>query len=149
MNVMVSLSHTPMADPPRWNPFLRSSSDAPPFPCITPSTVTCVMVVSFMVAAPFSLGFGRRLIRLDRGADLIGRSRVRPANSTRRIWNTKRIRTATCASVLSPDLTESETGRLVWSVYGAQRAQSVQPAADAPAAKPQEQAKSVAVRLRA
>jgi hypothetical protein len=30
-----------------------------------------------------------------------------------------------CASVLSPDLTESETGRLVWSVYGAQRAQSV------------------------
>jgi len=43
-----------------------------------------------MVAAPFSLGFCRRLIRLDRGADLIGRSRVRPANSTRRIWNTKR-----------------------------------------------------------
>jgi len=30
------------------------------------------------------------LIRLDRGADLIGRSRVRPANSTRRIWNTNR-----------------------------------------------------------
>jgi hypothetical protein len=57
MNVMVSLSHTPMAHPPRSNPFLRSSSDAPPFPCITPSTVTCVMVVSFMVAAPFSLGF--------------------------------------------------------------------------------------------
>jgi hypothetical protein len=57
MNVMVSLSATPMAHPPRSNPFLRSSSDAPPFPCITPSTVTCVMVVSFMVAAPFSLGF--------------------------------------------------------------------------------------------
>src|SRR6266851_347120 len=32
--------------------------------------------VSFMVAAPFSLGFCRRLIRLDRGADLIGRSRA-------------------------------------------------------------------------
>src|SRR6266702_7107535 len=57
MNVMVSLSPTPMAHPPRSNPFLRSSSDAPPFPCITPSTVTCVMVVSFMVAAPFSLGY--------------------------------------------------------------------------------------------
>jgi hypothetical protein len=46
--VMVSSSNTPMAHPPRSNPFLRSSSDAPPFPCITPSTVTCVMVVSFM-----------------------------------------------------------------------------------------------------
>src|SRR6266508_2419660 len=55
MNVMVSLSPAPKAHPPRSNPFLRSSSDAPPFPCITPSTVTCVMVVSFMVAAPFSL----------------------------------------------------------------------------------------------
>jgi hypothetical protein len=73
---MVSLSATPMAHPPRSNPFLRSSSDAPPFPCITPSTVTWVMVVSFMVAAPFSLGFCRHLIRLDRGADLIGRSRL-------------------------------------------------------------------------
>jgi LSD1 subclass zinc finger protein len=41
--------------------------------------VTCVMVVSFMVAAPFSLGSCRRLIRLDRGAELIGRSRVRLA----------------------------------------------------------------------
>src|SRR5207302_4668873 len=48
MNVMVSLSNTPMAQPPRSNPFLRSSSDAPPFPCITPSTETCVVVVSFM-----------------------------------------------------------------------------------------------------
>src|SRR5829696_63090 len=56
MNVMVSLPATPMAHPPRSNPFLRSSSDAPPFPCITPSTVTCVMVVSFMIAVPFSLG---------------------------------------------------------------------------------------------
>src|SRR5215213_4904509 len=34
-----------MAHPPRSNPPLRSSSAAPS-PCITPSTVTCVMVVS-------------------------------------------------------------------------------------------------------
>src|SRR5207342_3758222 len=54
--VMVWLSAIPMAHPPRSNPFLRSSSDAPPFPCITPSTVTCVMVVSFMIAVPFSFG---------------------------------------------------------------------------------------------
>src|SRR5438477_2716366 len=44
-----------MAHPPRSNPPLRSSS-APPSPCITPSTETFVTVVSFMVAAPFSLG---------------------------------------------------------------------------------------------
>src|SRR6266550_5715048 len=61
MNVMVSLSNTPMAHPPRSNPFLRSSSDAPPFPCITPSTVTCVMVVSFM-GSSFSRGGLSRLI---------------------------------------------------------------------------------------
>src|SRR5436190_9709439 len=48
MNVLVPTSPAPRAQPPRSNPFLRSSSDAPPFPCITPSTVTCVMVVSFM-----------------------------------------------------------------------------------------------------
>src|SRR6266545_7953127 len=48
MNVRVSSSNTPIAHPPRSNPPLRSSSDAAPFPCITPSTVTCVMVVSFM-----------------------------------------------------------------------------------------------------
>jgi hypothetical protein len=64
-----------MAHPPRSNPFLRSSSDVPPFPCITPSTVTWVMVVSFMVAAPFALG-PVVIVRLDRGADLIGRSTV-------------------------------------------------------------------------
>src|SRR5215211_977769 len=58
MNVMVSLSNTPMAHPPRSNPFLRSSSDAPPFPCITPSTVTCVMVDSFMITI-LSRWFGR------------------------------------------------------------------------------------------
>src|SRR5438309_3220950 len=52
MNPKVSLSNTPMAHPPRSNPPLRSSSDAPPFPCITPSTVTCVMVVSFTDLTP-------------------------------------------------------------------------------------------------
>src|ERR1700704_2887838 len=52
MNVLVSSSPAPRAHPPRSNPFLRSSSDAPPFPCITPSRVTWVMVVSFMIAVP-------------------------------------------------------------------------------------------------
>src|ERR1700733_7924328 len=33
---------------------MRSSSDAAPFPCTTPSTVTCVMAVSFMIAVPSS-----------------------------------------------------------------------------------------------
>src|SRR5918993_1118712 len=56
MNVIVWLSPTPKAHPPRSKPFLRSSSDAPPFPCITPSTETCVVVVNFMIAVPFSLG---------------------------------------------------------------------------------------------
>src|SRR5919204_3031056 len=53
MNAWVSLSPFPRAHPPRSNPALRSSSDAWPFPCITPSTVTWVMVVSFMSAAPY------------------------------------------------------------------------------------------------
>src|SRR5438445_4128523 len=51
---MASLSNTDATHPPRSNPPLRSSS-APPSPCITPSTETCVTVVSFMVAVPFSL----------------------------------------------------------------------------------------------
>jgi hypothetical protein len=38
------------------------------------------MVVSFMIAIPFSL-VGRRSIRPDHRTDLIGRSRVRPADS--------------------------------------------------------------------
>jgi hypothetical protein len=41
------------------------------------------MVVSFMVAVPLLDGFCRRSIRPDRGADRIGRSRVRPADSFR------------------------------------------------------------------
>src|SRR2546429_3821630 len=43
-----------MAHPPRSKPPLRSSS-GPPNPCITPSTETLVVVVSFMVGAPSSL----------------------------------------------------------------------------------------------
>src|SRR5437868_10191894 len=39
------------AHPPRSNT-PRSSSSGPPGPCITPSTETCVVVVSFMVATP-------------------------------------------------------------------------------------------------
>src|SRR5688572_12387371 len=74
MNIMVSLSNTPMAHPPRSNPFLRSSSDAPPFPCITPSTVTCVMVVSFMGSSFLSWWSLVFLVRPHRGADLIGRA---------------------------------------------------------------------------
>src|SRR5205814_3134894 len=66
MNPKVSLSNTPMAHPPRSNPFLRSSADAPPFPCITPSTVTCVMVVSFMVAATGLLALVVLRCALDR-----------------------------------------------------------------------------------
>src|SRR5712692_1235371 len=42
-----------MAHPPRSNPPLRSSSD-PPSPCITPSTETFVVIVSFMIVVPFS-----------------------------------------------------------------------------------------------
>jgi hypothetical protein len=47
---MASLSNSGLgglAHPPRSNPPLRFSS-GPPFPCITPSTETCVVVVSFM-----------------------------------------------------------------------------------------------------
>src|SRR5436309_4884654 len=76
MAVMVSSSNTPIAHPPRSNPFLRSSSDAPPFPCITPSTVTCVMVVSFMGSSFlswWSFSFDRteaRISSVERGSVL-------------------------------------------------------------------------------
>src|SRR5215472_12995627 len=52
MTVEASLSKC--AHPPRSNR-PRSSSSGPPGPCITPSTETCVVVVSFMVAVPYSL----------------------------------------------------------------------------------------------
>src|SRR5215213_2452995 len=62
-----------MAHPPRSNPPLRSSSD-PPSPCITPSTETFVLVVSFMV--PF-LSLGVLSSDPDGRTDLIGRGTVR------------------------------------------------------------------------
>src|SRR5258706_1296534 len=52
---MASLSNSGLAHPPRSNPPLRFSS-GPPFPCTTPSTETCVVVVSFMIAVPLLLG---------------------------------------------------------------------------------------------
>src|SRR6266704_3630982 len=52
---MASLSNSGLAHPPRSNPGSRSGC-RPPFPCITPSTETCVVVVSFMMAVPFSVG---------------------------------------------------------------------------------------------
>src|SRR5690242_14308409 len=48
---MASSSNSGLAHPPRSIPG-SSSSFRPPFACITPSTETCVLVVSFMVAAP-------------------------------------------------------------------------------------------------
>jgi hypothetical protein len=48
------VSKSGVVHPPRSNPPLRSSSGEP-IPCITPSTETNVVVVSFMVAVPFSL----------------------------------------------------------------------------------------------
>src|ERR671925_186593 len=52
-HVMASLSNSGLAQPPRSIPGSRFSS-RPPFACITPSTETWVVVVSFMVTAPFS-----------------------------------------------------------------------------------------------
>src|SRR3712207_3252457 len=62
-----------MAHPPRSNPPLRSSS-GPPRPCITPSTETFVLVVSFMVTVPFplvwsSFGSTGRFDLIGRGTD--------------------------------------------------------------------------------
>src|SRR6266566_2840990 len=54
MTVPASLSK--WAHPPRSNT-PRSSSSGPPGACITPSTETCVVVVSFMVAVPFLAEF--------------------------------------------------------------------------------------------
>src|SRR5512132_1637282 len=59
---MASLSNECVTHPPRSNPPLRSSS-GPPSPCITPSTETIVVVVSFMIAVPFSLVV---VVRFDR-----------------------------------------------------------------------------------
>src|SRR6266516_3682119 len=62
---MASLSLFAMAHPPRSNPPLRSSSD-PPSPCITPSTVTIVVVVSF-ISRFLSRGSSRRSTRSEQG----------------------------------------------------------------------------------
>src|ERR671925_1434352 len=78
---MASLSNTGVTHPPRSNPPLRSSSGAPS-PCMTPSTETIVMVVSFMVGAPFSLGFV--VVRFDRTAapiSSVAAESVRPIHS--------------------------------------------------------------------
>src|SRR5262245_42575469 len=56
---MVSWSASGKAHPPRSKPPLRSSSAAPG-PCITPSTETCVVVVSFIVAPPAPSKCGSR-----------------------------------------------------------------------------------------
>src|SRR3712207_4328400 len=56
-----------MAHPPRSNPPQRSSS-GPPSPCITPSTETFVLIVSFMVAVPFSSVLV--VVRSDRAAQI-------------------------------------------------------------------------------
>src|SRR5450755_739705 len=49
------MSTSGRAHPPRSNPPLRSSSD-PPSPCITPSTETFVVTVSFISGDPFAVG---------------------------------------------------------------------------------------------
>src|SRR5262245_24993165 len=77
MTVMASLSKCGMAHPPRAKPPQRSSS-GPPGPCITPSTETCVVVVSFIVAGSFLVSLVD--VRLGR-TDLIGHGTVRAGGS--------------------------------------------------------------------
>src|SRR6266511_5070174 len=77
----VEASSSKCAHPPRSNR-PRSSSSCPPGPCMTPSTETCAVVVSFMVAVPFSLGFV--VVRLDRTAapiSPVAAESVRPIHS--------------------------------------------------------------------
>src|SRR6478735_6350799 len=61
----VPASWSKWAQPPR-SKTPRSSSSGPPGPCITPSTETCVVVVSFMVSAP-SCRSGRRSVASAEG----------------------------------------------------------------------------------
>src|SRR5258707_12091922 len=64
------------AHPPR-SKTPRSSSSGPPGPCITPSTETCVVVASFMIAFPFwisSSGRADTVLGQD-GIDLADRLR--------------------------------------------------------------------------
>src|SRR5450755_1413479 len=77
MNAPSSESKRPggRCQPPRSNPPLRSSS-GPPSPCITPSTETFVMVVSFMGSSFLSWWFPRhdrteaRISSVERGSVL-------------------------------------------------------------------------------
>src|SRR5438093_5915255 len=72
---MASSSAHAVTHPPRSNPPLRSSS-GPPSPCITPSTVTIVRVVSFMGSSFlswWSFSFDRteaRISSVERGSVL-------------------------------------------------------------------------------
>src|ERR1051325_6250652 len=95
MNVRVSSSPAPRAHPPRSNPFLRSSSVAPPFPCITPSTVTCVMVVSFMGLVLSPVVVSLVVTAPTRGAH---RSRQSPS----RVAQVRRLLEGDAAYTLSP-----------------------------------------------
>src|SRR5260221_2823795 len=52
---MASGSNLSMSHPPSSTPPLGSRS-GPTSPCVTPSTETLVLVVSFMTSVPFSLG---------------------------------------------------------------------------------------------
>src|SRR5215218_5305154 len=61
---MASLSNSGLAHPPRSNPG-SSFSSRPPFPCITPSTETCVLVVSFIAAPEAKSPSGGNLPGLD------------------------------------------------------------------------------------
>src|SRR5437764_81239 len=74
MAVPASLSK--WAHPPRSNA-PRSSSSGPPGPCITPSTETCTVVVSFMVAVP-----SRWLVVVESTGPL---RRSHPAQQRRRV----------------------------------------------------------------
>src|SRR4051812_29045230 len=74
---MASLSNSGLAHPPRSNPPLRFSSGAP-FPCTTPSTETCVVVVSFMGSSLLAWRVPRydriaaRVSSVERGVDTGG-----------------------------------------------------------------------------
>src|SRR6266566_9536608 len=70
-----SLSLSGMTHPPRSKPPLRSSS-GPPSPCITPSTETLVMVVSFTIVVPFSTTPSSSVVALIRGRP---RGRLHPS----------------------------------------------------------------------
>src|SRR3954447_18687807 len=72
MTVPASLSKC--AHPPRSNT-PRSSSSGPPGPCITPSTETCVVVVSFMLRVPSGRVGSRTFVHTQKfGRPILGGS---------------------------------------------------------------------------